>query len=74
MPKVSFILFPEFQMLAYVLASETLRIANKNAGRPLYTWETLSVTQAPLPASSGRLAAPDRSGWDLGDPPDLVLL
>ncbi|MBY6067343.1 helix-turn-helix domain-containing protein [Leisingera aquaemixtae] len=74
MPKVSFILFPEFQMLAYVLASETLRIANKNAGRPLYTWETLSVTQAPVPASSGRLAAPDRSGWELGEPPGLVLL
>ncbi|OBY28652.1 GlxA family transcriptional regulator [Leisingera sp. JC1] len=74
MPKVSFILFPEFQMLAYVLAAETLRIANKNASRPLYTWETLSVTQAPVPASSGRLATPDRSGWDLGEPPDLVLL
>lgn len=74
MPKVSFILFPEFQMLAYVLASETLRIANKNAGRRLYTWETLSATQAPVLASSGRLAAPDRCGWDLGNTPDLVLL
>ncbi|KIC14259.1 GlxA family transcriptional regulator [Leisingera sp. ANG-Vp] len=74
MQKVEFLLFPGFQMLAYVLATETLRLANKCAGEPLFEWETLTATQAPVRASNGALVAPDRTGWRTGSAPELVLL
>ena len=44
---VGLILFPRFQLLAYVLATETLRLANKVAGRHLFDWSTASSTIDP---------------------------
>lgn len=74
MRHVSFVLFPEFQMLAYVLATETLRVANKCAGRELFRWQTRSATNAPVQASNGALVAPDTLDWTQGPKPDLILL
>lgn len=74
MIKVDVLLFPGFQMLAYVLATETLRLANKCAGEQLFQWETLTATQEPVRASNGALVAPDRTGWSGDRRPDLVLL
>jgi AraC family carnitine catabolism transcriptional activator len=74
MPHVCLVTFPRFQMLAYVLVTETLRIANKHVGRPLFTWETRTATGAPLTASNGASVAPDWIGWDGGEQFDLVLL
>ncbi|MEY8837437.1 GlxA family transcriptional regulator [Cribrihabitans sp. XS_ASV171] len=73
MTRVTFVLFPGFQMLAFVLASETMRIANKCAGREVLGWQVLSVTRAPVTASNGALVAPDRDDWSAA-PGDLVLL
>lgn len=74
MPHVCFVLHPRFQMLAYVLASESLRIGNKRAGHSLFTWETRSALSAPVEASNGRSVAPDIRGWGASTPPDLVLV
>jgi AraC family carnitine catabolism transcriptional activator len=72
--QVRFILFPEFQLLGYVLATETLRIANKCAGERLFEWRTLTATNAPVEASNGGLVAPDGAAWTDSAAPDLVVL
>jgi AraC family carnitine catabolism transcriptional activator len=74
LPHVCFVLQPQFQMLAYVLASETLRIANRRAGEAIFTWETRTTTSAPVPASNGREVAPDVTGWSDTVRPDLVMV
>jgi len=56
---VHFLLFPRFQLLGYVLAIETLRIANKVAGEKLFTWKTLSAGSLPVAASNGVEIKPD---------------
>ncbi|WP_286173944.1 GlxA family transcriptional regulator [Rhodobacter sp. NTK016B] len=61
-------------MLAYVLASETLRIANRRAGRHLFTWETRSAVSGPVAASNGREVLPDVSGWADTVDADLVVV
>lgn len=74
MHSVKLILFPGFQMLAYVLATETLRLANKSAAKQLFTWQTLTATNAEVRASNGALTAPDSHDWVGAERPDLVLL
>lgn len=74
MPHVCLVLFPRFQMLAYVLATETMRIANKHAGHKLFTWESRTATGEPVTASNGALVSPDLTGWAGGEDFDLVLL
>ena len=56
---VHFLLFPRFQLLGYVLAIETLRIANKVAGEKRFEWKTLSAGAAPVAASNGVEINPD---------------
>jgi AraC family carnitine catabolism transcriptional activator len=74
MVNVAFILFPEFQMLAYVLATETLRVANKCAGQEVFCWQTRSATNLPVQASNGALITPDTVDWQGGPDADLILL
>lgn len=71
---VRFILFPQFQMLAYVLATETLRVANKCAGQAVFCWDTLCSTNARVIASNGAEVDPDTTNWQKGPKPELVLL
>lgn len=74
MRNVQLILFPEFQMLAYVLATEVLRVANKCAGESVFRWTTVSATGQPVHASNGVRVAPDTQAWEAGETPDLILL
>ncbi|EBA16835.1 transcriptional regulator, AraC family protein [Roseobacter sp. SK209-2-6] len=74
MLNVRFILFPEFQMLAYVLATETLRLGNKTAGQEVFSWQVLTATDAPVAASNGGMVSPDSQDWSVESAPDLVLL
>ncbi|MFC3614906.1 GlxA family transcriptional regulator [Lutimaribacter marinistellae] len=74
MPHVTFILVPGFQSLAYVLACETLRIANKCAGRPVFTWDTRGLDDGPIQASNNSWIAPDRQDWPDPAQADLVLI
>jgi len=49
----TFILVPEFTMLAFTAALEPLRIANQLAQQALYSWEVQSESGKPVPSSSG---------------------
>lgn len=61
-------------MLAYVLGTETLRLANKCADQRLFSWRTLSATNGSVKASNGSTVLPDDADWTGGAPPDLILL
>ena len=61
-------------MMAYVLASETLRLVNRRAERTVFTWETRSVVAGPAKASNGREVVPDVIGWGDTVRPELVML
>ena len=52
-PRFLFLLQPEFPMNAFILATETLRIANQNSGRRLFEWLLASETGQPVRASNG---------------------
>ncbi|MEM7225809.1 MAG: GlxA family transcriptional regulator [Pseudomonadota bacterium] len=56
--RVGFLLLPRFQMLAYVLACETLRLANKVAGRPRFAWQTATQSGQAVAASNEVPVAP----------------
>lgn len=73
MSKVAILLFPRFQMLAFVLVTETLRIANKVAGETLFQWEILTAGDALTAASNGMLLGPDRPIAEAGEV-DLLLV
>lgn len=61
-------------MLAYVLATETLRLANKCAGRGIFACQTLTATNEPVQASNGVSVTPDTTHWPGAAGLDLVLL
>ena len=61
-------------MLAYVLATETLRVANKCARKEVFRWQTWSATNLPVQASNGALVAPDSVDWHGVPQADLILL
>ncbi|KQI72995.1 transcriptional regulator [Loktanella sp. 5RATIMAR09] len=49
----SFLLLPEFTLLAFSAAVDPLRIANQLAQKPLYGWRILSDDGAPVSSSTG---------------------
>ena len=51
--RYAFILVPGFTLLAFSSAVEPLRIANQLSQQPLYQWQLLSETGAPVASSSG---------------------
>lgn len=50
--RVGFLLVPRFSMMAFFSAVEPLRIANRLAGRELYTWTLISEDGQPVTASN----------------------
>lgn len=52
-PTFLFVLQPEFPINAAILATEALRIANQNSGRPLFRWRLASESGQPVRASNG---------------------
>ncbi|OWU77008.1 GlxA family transcriptional regulator [Phaeobacter sp. 22II1-1F12B] len=59
-----FVLLEKFSMLSFASAIESLRIANRMADKPLYTWTLLSETGGPVKSSSNTEFNVD---GDLGD-------
>jgi transcriptional regulator GlxA family with amidase domain len=51
--RIGFLLVPRFSMMAFFGAVEPLRIANRLAGRALYSWHIFSLDGEPVPASNG---------------------
>ena len=53
--RVTFLLIPEFSMIAFTSAIEPLRAANRLVGKELYRWSAVSIDGAPVRASNGIL-------------------
>jgi len=51
--RVTFLLFPKFSLMAFASAFEPLRVANRMAGKPLYSWSLVSVDGKPVACSGG---------------------
>ena len=50
---VVFLLLDRFTLMAYAAALEPLRLANRVMGKPIYSWQVLSETGAPVRCSNG---------------------
>ena len=57
--QVSFVLAPNFTMLAFTSAFEPLRIANQLSGRPLFSWHIYTGDGQPVECSGGLRMTPD---------------
>ncbi len=69
---VVFLLLDRFTMMAYAAAVEPLRLANRVMGKPIYSWQVLSETGAPVRCSNGTEVAVTGA---LGDVPgDAMIL
>ncbi|HXU57860.1 MAG TPA: GlxA family transcriptional regulator, partial [Verrucomicrobiae bacterium] len=51
--RIGFVLIPNFSMIAFTSAVEPLRLANRAAGRELYSWRLFSSDAKPVAASNG---------------------
>jgi transcriptional regulator GlxA family with amidase domain len=56
---VGFVLIPSFSMIAFSCAVETLRLANRTSGQPLYAWHLISADGKPVRASNGIELTPE---------------
>jgi transcriptional regulator GlxA family with amidase domain len=76
---LGFLLIPQFSMIAFTSAVEPLRIANRMAGRTLYSWVVLSKDGQPVRASNNITVGVDLSVGELqrrsgvNRPLDMVL-
>jgi transcriptional regulator GlxA family with amidase domain len=59
--EIGFLLVPHFSVLPFMLALETLRVANRESGRTLYRWHLIGSDGAPVAASNGMLFTPETS-------------
>ena len=57
--RIGLVLIPNFSMIAFVSAVETLRLANRASGRNLYQWKLFSVDGGPVSASNGLVLHPE---------------
>jgi transcriptional regulator GlxA family with amidase domain len=51
--RIAFVLVPNFSMMAFASAVETLRLANRMSEKELYNWELFSADGQPVTASNG---------------------
>ncbi|MFQ6548352.1 GlxA family transcriptional regulator [Aestuariibius sp. 2305UL40-4] len=61
-----FVLLDSFTLLCFASAVESLRIANRMAGGPVYEWIVASEDGAPVRCSAGTIFQPDTELTDLG--------
>jgi transcriptional regulator GlxA family with amidase domain len=59
--RFAFVLVPNFSMMAFVSALEALRIANRMAGRTLYSWQVVAKQAGTVSASNGCLVTAGQS-------------
>jgi len=71
--QVSFLLVPDFSMIAFTCAMEPLRMANLISDRSLYQWSTVSLGGEPVQASNGLRIVPDMALESLSGPSLLVV-
>lgn len=58
---IGYLLIDGFSMMAFVAATEPLRIANRIAGRGLFRWQLISEDGAAVTASNGMRVLPDHA-------------
>ena len=68
----AFLLLDRFTMLAFAAALEPLRLANRGAGRALYSWTVLSADGAAVTCSNGTQVSVNGAMGDL--PPEAVVI
>jgi transcriptional regulator GlxA family with amidase domain len=71
--RVGLFLVPGFSMIAFSAAVEPLRLANRVAGRSIYTWECYSIDGMPVEASNGLGAMVHGAIGDIASLPVLVI-
>lgn len=63
--RISFLLLPEFAMMAFMSAVEPLRVANRLGGKDLFRWQILSPDGHPVTASNGMKVVADAAAPDI---------
>ena len=71
---IGFLLIPKFSSMAFFSAVEPLRVANRLAGRPLFSWRALSVDGEPVEASNGMRIMVDGALDEAASLPTLILV
>lgn len=71
--RIGFVLIPQFSMIAFASAVETLRLANSVIGKPAYSWRTLSGRDRSVAASNGLEVTVDEKLRDT-DPLDTIFV
>ena len=66
-----FLLVPNYSMIAFTSAIEPLRMANRTAQKPLYSWTIYTLDGEPVRASNGLEITPDDS---IDKSPDMSIL
>ncbi len=62
-----FLLVHNYSMIAFTLAVEALRMANRASAKTLYTWSIYSLDGSPVSASNGIVITPDGNIDKAGD-------
>ncbi len=70
---VSFLLIPEYAMVALLSAIEPMRVANRFAGREVFRWQLLSEDGEPVIASNGMALQSSLSVAESGTPENLFV-
>lgn len=60
----SFLMVPNFALVPYASAIDTLRMANRLSKQKLFTWETLSIDGKPVSAGCGLEVTPNHAAQD----------
>lgn len=71
--RFGFLLVPNYSFIAFAVAIEALRMANRLADQDLYAWRTLTIDGNPVAASNGIVLQPDGTA-PLEDPPDALFV
>lgn len=71
--RLAFVLVPRFSMIAFTGAVESLRLANRAAGKQLYDWKLYSVDGKPVTCSNG-IALHPNAPIDLVNEADAVVV
>lgn len=71
--RFAFILIPEFALMSFCSSCEPLRVANRLAGKDLYTWSLHSAGGEPVISSNGMVSQVD-GGLDKIDNVDYVIV
>ncbi len=70
---VSFLLMPEYAMMALLSAIEPMRVANRLAERELFRWQLLAVDKSQVLASNGLALQQTQSIHDVPSPDNLFV-